>query len=54
MKLVVRVLVLGAQWQAPGPRFACTDYTQGQVFLVDDRGKVEWSYDAANANDNLG
>jgi len=36
---------------APGPRFACTDYTQGKVFLVDDRGKVEWSYDAANAND---
>ena len=36
---------------APGHRFACTDYTQGKVFLVDDRGKVEWSYDAPHAND---
>jgi hypothetical protein len=45
------LLVLGAAVAAPGPRFACTDYTQGKVFLVDDRGKVEWSYDAPNAND---
>jgi hypothetical protein len=36
---------------APGHRFACTDYTQGKVFLVDDGGKVEWSYDAPHAND---
>ncbi len=51
MKLWCALLVLSAAMAAPGPRFACTDYTQGKVFLVDDRGKVEWSYDAANAND---
>ena len=51
MKLWCALLVLGAAVAAPGPRFACTDYTQGKVFLVDDRGKVEWSYDAPNAND---
>ena len=51
MKLWCALLVLGGAVAAPGPRFACTDYTQGKVFLVDDRGKVEWSYDAANAND---
>ena len=51
MKPWCALLVLGSAVAAPGPRFACTDYTQGKVFLVDDRGKVEWSYDAANAND---
>jgi outer membrane protein assembly factor BamB len=36
---------------APGHRFACADYTQGKVFVVDETGKVEWSYPAPNAND---
>ena len=31
--------------------FVCTDYTQGKVFLVNAAGRVEWSYDAPNAND---
>lgn len=35
---------------SPGA-FICTDYTQGKVFLVNAAGKVEWSYDAPNAND---
>ena len=51
MKLWCALFVLGAAVAAPGHRFACTDYTQGKVFQVDGQGKVEWSYDAANAND---
>jgi len=32
--------------------FACTDYTQGKVFMVSPAGKVEWEYDGAtNCND---
>jgi hypothetical protein len=34
-----------------GHRFACADYTQGKVFVVDGEGRVEWSYDAPHAND---
>ena len=51
MKLWCALLVLGGAVAAPGHRFACTDYTQGKVFLVDGNGKVEWTYDAPNAND---
>jgi len=36
---------------AQSHRFVCTDYTQGKVFIVDAAGKVEWTYDAPNAND---
>lgn len=32
-------------------RFACTDYTQGKVFIVSAAGKVEWEYPASNCND---
>ena len=35
----------------PGHRFACTDYTQGKVFIVSPDGKVEWEYDAPSCND---
>ncbi len=48
---VVLGAALGAALAAPGHRFACTDYTQGKVFVVDAAGKVEWSYDAPHAND---
>jgi len=51
MKLWCALIVLGGAVAGPGPRFACADYTQGKVFLVDEAGKVEWSYDAPNAND---
>ncbi len=27
-------------------RFACADYSQGKVFLVDESGAVEWEYEA--------
>ena len=36
---------------APTHRFACSDYMQGKVFIVDAEGKVEGSYDAPNSND---
>jgi hypothetical protein len=32
-------------------RFACTDYTQGKVFIVSADGKVEWEYAAEHCND---
>lgn len=31
--------------------FACTDYSQGKVFIVSAAGKVEWEYPAARCND---
>lgn len=31
--------------------FACTDYTQGKVFIVSDKGMVEWEYPAPDCND---
>jgi len=31
--------------------FACTDYTQGKVFIVSADGKAEWEYPAPNCND---
>jgi hypothetical protein len=51
MKLWLAWIALGAAMATPGHRFACTDYSQGKVFLVDAAGKVEWSYDAPHAND---
>jgi len=51
VRLWCALLVLSAAVAAPGHRFACTDYTQGKVFVVNDAGKVEWSYDAPFAND---
>jgi hypothetical protein len=32
-------------------RFACTDYTQGKVFIVSLAGAVEWEYPAEHCND---
>lgn len=31
--------------------FACTDYTQGKVFIISDIGKIIWEYPAENCND---
>jgi hypothetical protein len=31
--------------------FACTDYTQGKVFIISDEGKLIWDYEAENCND---
>ena len=30
---------------------ACSDYSQGKIFIVSAEGKVEWEYPAANCND---
>jgi hypothetical protein len=51
MRLLCALFVWGGLMAAPGHRFACADYTQGKVFVVDGEGAVEWSYDAPNAND---
>jgi len=37
--------------QTNGHPFACTDYTQGKVFLVSRDGKIEWEYQTRNCND---
>jgi len=34
-----------------GHPFACTDYSQGKVFLVSGAGKVEWEYQTKSCND---
>jgi hypothetical protein len=31
--------------------FACTDYSQGMVFIISEKGKVQWQYPAENCND---
>jgi hypothetical protein len=51
MKLWCALFVSCGLMAAPGHRFACTDYTQGKVFVVDAAGRVEFRYDAPNAND---
>jgi hypothetical protein len=57
------LLLLLAMWPAgsvlaetpaatpPIHAFACTDYTQGKVFIVSEEGKVEWEYPAPSCND---
>ena len=37
--------------QGQGHPFACTDYSQGKVFLVSAEGRVEWEYRAPSCND---
>jgi hypothetical protein len=32
-------------------QFACTDYTQGMVFIISSEGKPVWQYPAENCND---
>lgn len=31
--------------------FACTDYTQGKVFIFDSEGRIEWEYATTGCND---
>lgn len=40
-----------AQDRAPSRAFACTDYTQGKVFLVSATGVAHWEYAAPSCND---
>lgn len=34
-----------------GHEFICTDDTQGKVFIVSEKGRIEWEYPAPHAND---
>jgi hypothetical protein len=49
--LAAFVGAVSAAAQTNGHPFACTDYTQGKVFLVSATGKAEWEYPAASCND---
>jgi hypothetical protein len=37
--------------QGQGHRFACTDYSQGKVFIVNEQGRAEWEYATRSCND---
>ena len=41
----------GKPLETKGHHFACTDYSQGKVFIVAPDGGVEWEYPARNCND---
>lgn len=52
--LTATAAVVAAENPASAPlrhAFACTDYTQGKVFLISAMGEVEWEYPAPNCND---
>ncbi len=46
-------LTIGLAQATPtnGHAFACTDYTQGKVFIVAPDGKVAWEYQTTSCND---
>jgi hypothetical protein len=49
--LAAQVGAVSAGAQTNVHAFACTDYSQGKVFLVTAAGKAEWEYPAASCND---
>lgn len=55
LSLLVVAATTGSSFAADAPAirhpFACTDYSQGKVFLVSAEGKAEWDYAAASCND---
>jgi hypothetical protein len=53
LRLLVFALLIqtASAQQAVKHTFACTDYTQGMVFIISDEGKVLWQYPAENCND---
>jgi hypothetical protein len=42
---------VAADSAGPKHSFACTDYSQGKVFIVSEQGNVEWEYSASSCND---
>lgn len=44
-------ILAAAQTPTNGHPFACTDYSQGRVFVVSSEGAVQWEYPAAGCND---
>jgi len=55
LSVLVLIGISGSAFAADAPAirhsFACTDYTQGKVFLVSPEGKTEWDYAAPSCND---
>ena len=47
---LITTVLLGAAAVSAHP-FACTDYSQGKVFIVSVEGKATWEYPAKNCND---
>lgn len=43
--------LFAAEGSGKGHAFACTDYTQGKVFIVSADDKAEWEYPAESCND---
>jgi hypothetical protein len=37
--------------ESKGHPFVCADYTQGKVFIVSEKGKIVWEYEAPDCND---
>lgn len=50
LAFVVLIQNINAQ-KAVKHAFACTDYTQGMVFIISEEGKVLWQYPAEKCND---
>jgi len=58
---VAAIMITRAAWsqegavapvqQGQGHEFACGDYSQGKVFIVNADGKIEWEYPAKHCND---
>jgi hypothetical protein len=51
LAILLRGSALAEAGAIPSHAFACTDYTQGKVFLVSADGQVEWEFPAASCND---
>ena len=49
--LILCIVLVTTFAKAGGHPFACTDYSQGKVFIVTADGKVEWEYPAKSCND---
>jgi hypothetical protein len=56
-KIVIPILILAVLIQNLSAQkvirhsFACTDYSQGMVFIISEKGKVLWQYPAEQCND---
>ena len=48
---ILGCLLATSEAQTNSHPFACTDYSQGKVFIVSAAGKVEWDYPAPSCND---
>ncbi len=51
LSLVISLLPAAHAATAPSHPFACADYSQGKVFVIDSNGSIEWEYQTASCND---